>query len=294
MDATIQNIARSQRIEHPGPLRPARSAVVAATAVPLRFTLEPGSTVEEGVARGFAAAGCAGGYVTIAGGWFAPFRYVIPAGSNGPEHAAWYSETLSPDGPVTIEAAGAIVGKRDGRTFIHCHGLWSAEGEDCRMGHMLPFETEPAEPVEVTGIGVRQATFEARPDPETNFTLFEPVSKVREDEADAGDVLLVTVRPNEDISLALEAIAAERGIRRARVHGIGSLVGVAFDDGRIVPSYATELLVTDGRIEPSPDGQARAILDIAIVDMHGGIFEGRLARGDNPVCVTFELLIDAR
>ena len=43
------------------------------------------------------------------------------------------------------------------------------------MGHMLAPDTMVTEPIEVIGIGLKTATFEGLPDPETNFTLFEPV-----------------------------------------------------------------------------------------------------------------------
>jgi hypothetical protein len=39
------------------------------------------------------------------------------------------------------------------------------------------------------------------------------------------------------------------------------------------------------------EGEARATLDIAVVDMDGYMAEGEVLRGDNPVCVTFELVI---
>jgi len=43
-------------------------------------------------------------------------------------------------------------------------------------------------------------------------------------------------------------------------------------------------------MEETPAGP-RARLDIAIVDMDGAIFRGRLVRGENPVCVTAELVL---
>ena len=53
-------------------------------------------------------------------------------------------------------------------------------------------------------------------------------------------------------------------------------------------SYASELLIRDGRIEV---GTSEPRLDVSVVAMDGTIFEGRLVHGDNPVCVTFELVI---
>jgi predicted DNA-binding protein with PD1-like motif len=280
-----------RHIHHPGPAASQRSATVAGSPVPLRFRLDPGLTVDAAVAKGFADAGCAGGIVFFQGGRFEPFRYVMPAASSDPHYAAWYSETFEPAGPVTIPRAAAIVGVRDGKPFLHCHGIWdTAEGP--RMGHMLAPMTAVAEAGEVRGIGFREATFEAVPDLETNFTLFEPkeIYTSAPQRAGAG-ALLAKVRPNQDISLAIEEICSRHGITTANIYGIGSLNGVRFVDGTEVPSYATEVLIREGSVR-TVDAQPRARLVIDVVDMDGGIFSGELVRGDNPVCVTFELVIE--
>jgi len=281
-----------RRIQHSGSPATARIAAIAGSGVPLRFLLQPGRTVAEAVAEGMKAAGCIGGFVTFQGGKCEPFRYVMPAASADPLYAAWYSEAFEPAGPVDVTRACAIVGIRDGKPFLHCHGLWhTADG--LRAGHMLAPESIVAEPIEVTGIGFTDATFEAMPDAETNFTLFEPVRKARDDRAAVQPrMLLAKVRPNEDIDLAIEEICRNQGIAAANVYGIGSLNGVRFADGREVDSYATELLIRRGRVS-NVDGEPRSQLVIDVVDMNGGIHSGELVRGDNPVCVTFELVIEA-
>jgi len=281
-----------RRIDHPGPAAPERIAAVAGSAVPVRFTLEPGLPVDEAVSMGMKAAGCIGGFVEFRGGRCEPFRYVMPAASSDPRYVAWYSETFEPAGLVNVRRACAIVGVRDGKTFLHCHGTWDTlEGR--RMGHMLAPATTVAEPIEVTGIGLSDATFEAMPDWETNFTLFEPVRGAEAvSSATSARVLIAKVRPNEDISLAIEEICSRQGIARANVYGIGSLNGVRFIDGTQVASHATEVLIRDGRVEDA-DGQVRARLAIDVVDMQGAISSGEIVRGDNPVCVTFELVIEA-
>lgn len=281
-----------RHILHPGPVAPERTAVVAGAPVPLRFVLEPGHAVDEAIARGFAAAGCIGGFVALQGGRCEPFKFVMPAASPDTLHAAWYSDIFEPMGPVEIKRACAIVGQRDEKLFIHCHGIWDTP-EGLQMGHMLAPNTIVAGPIEVTGIGMRTATFKALSDPETNFTLFEPVQVAEGGETAGGPrVLLAKVRPNEDISLAIETICSRHGIGRADVHGIGSLNGVRFTDGVRVESHATEVLIHAGRVETAHDGP-RARLQIDVVDLEGRIFSGELVHGDNPVCVTFELMIEA-
>ncbi|MEF2552494.1 DUF296 domain-containing protein [Aurantimonas sp. A2-1-M11] len=278
-----------RRIVHPGPPAAERSSVAAARAVPLDFTVPAGEIVNAGIAQGLGTAGCDGAYVTLSGGRFSPFRYVMPAGSPGPSHAAWYSETFAPEGVVTVEAAGAIVGWREGEPFLHCHGIWSDPEGARAMGHMLPLETRTAEPLRVRGTGLVGASFIARHDAETNFTLFAAETVPgNPGGTDTASALAVTLRPNQDLGTAIAAICAERGIREARILGIGSLNGARFADGASMESYASELLLRDGRLE---GGLAAPLLDISVVAMDGRIFEGRLVHGDNPVCVTFELVI---
>ncbi|WP_262271171.1 PCC domain-containing protein [Microvirga yunnanensis] len=277
-------------IHHPGPVAPARVSAVLGSAVPLRFTLEPGQAVDAAIAKGFAEAGCGGGFVELRGGRCEPFQFVMPAASPDDLHAAWYSQTFAPEGVVEIERAGVIVGWRDGKPFIHCHGIWNSR-DGRQMGHMLGPASIVAEPIAVTGIGSRSATFEALPDQETNFTLFEPATFDGGDAAGDHRALLAKVRPNEDISLAIEAICAQNAIRTAKVHGIGSLNEVRFSDGARVDSHATEVLIRRGRVADL-DGAPRAHLDIDVVDIQGRVFEGEIVRGDNPVCVTFELVIE--
>ncbi|MBP0615110.1 PCC domain-containing protein [Jiella mangrovi] len=278
-------MAALREIRHPGPVAPVRHARAWGEAVALDFTVEPGETMEAGLGRGVIAAGCDAAYVAIAGATLDPFRYVMPAGSPGPSHAAWYSQTYAPEGFVTVREAGAIVGWRDGAPFVHCHGLWQAEGEPIAMGHMLPAESIAAEPVRVKGFGLCGAVFEARQDEETNFRLFAAQSAGRPGNGSAR-ALAVTLRPNQDVALAIESICADQGITAARIHGIGSLNGARFESGPAMESYASELLIRDGRL-----AEGRARLDVAVVAMDGAIFEGVLVRGDNPVCVTFELVI---
>jgi predicted DNA-binding protein with PD1-like motif len=280
-----------RQILHPGPAAPERTVAVAGAPVPLRFVLEPGRAVDAAIAAGLAASGCIGGFVVFRGGRCEPFSYVMPAASADPRYAAWYSATFEPPGPVDLVRACAIVGWRDEKPFIHCHGIWdTAEGR--RMGHMLAPATTVAEPIEVGGIGFKEETFKAVPDPETNFTLFEPV---RIGEGRAGresPAVLAKVRPNIDICRAIEDICAEHGIGAANVYGIGSLNGVRFADGSQVASHATEVLIRQGNVR-SVDGKPRAHLAVDVVDMDGAIASGELVHGGNPVCVTFELVIEA-
>jgi len=103
-----------------------------------------------------------------------------------------------------------------------------------------------------------------------------------------GRAAICTVKPNEDIGQAIEAVCRRNGFDDASIQGIGSLVGVDFDNGSAVWSYATKVLVTGGAVRSEC-----CTLDVALVGMDGAMSAGRLRRGANPVCVTFELLVVA-
>ena len=102
-----------------------------------------------------------------------PLRYVLPALSSDGVHAAWYSDTLAPEGPTRIIRATASVGAREEQPFLHCHGLWQTGTAPVAMGHLLPLESLVAADCRVTGIGSREAWFDSLPDAETAFTLFQ-------------------------------------------------------------------------------------------------------------------------
>ena len=60
----------------------------------------------------------------------------------------------------------------------------------------------------------------------------------------------------------------------------------------MIEPFATELAITSGTIAPGAGGVLEATLDVALIDYTGGIGEGRLIRGDNPVLMTMELVLE--
>ncbi|UEM07947.1 DUF296 domain-containing protein (plasmid) [Skermanella rosea] len=281
-----------RKLAQPGPASPDRLESRAGTARMLDFTLEPGLTINEAVTRPLLQAGIAGGVVEIEGGALGPFTYVLPASSPDRDHAAFYSRFYRIDTPSLLDRASISAGWRDGAPFIHCHGVWTEPDGSRRAGHVIPSETVIAAPVRASAWGLTDATFVAEADPETNFTLFRPMeSAIGTNEVGASGIL-ARVRPNEDVCEAVEALCARHGLTSATVRGIGSLVGAEFTDGRTVRSYASEVLITRGRVEPDERSRPSATLDIAMVDMDGIIHEGRLVRGRNSVCITFEIYLE--
>ena len=280
-------------VQQPGPPAPERIQWVEARGRAFSFTLQAGLPLLEAARRGFAAEGFAGGTLNIRGGTLGPFAYVMPALSKTGEHAAFYSDTFRPEGVTRLTMATMTLGQRDGAPFFHCHALWREAVGRAGGGHILPEETLVAEPFAVEAFGLDGAAFTAEPDPETHFKLFGPVSSAASNAETTSRAFALRLRPNQDFAGALEAFCRERKIVNAKLHGgVGSIIGARFADGRKVEPFATELLVTSGAIAVGGGGALEAELDIALVDYTGGLAEGRLTRGDNPVLMTMELVLE--
>jgi predicted DNA-binding protein with PD1-like motif len=282
-----------RRIVQPGPPAPERIQWVEARGRAFAFVLEAGLPLLEAARRGFAAEGFAGGVMRWTGGALGPFAYVMPALSKTADNAAFYSNTFRPAGITRLKTAAMTSGQRDGAPFFHCHALWTEADGRAGGGHILPEETVVAEPFAVDAFGIDGATFAAEPDPETNFKLFGPVRSAATDAKTTRRAFALRLRPNQDFANVLEAFCRERGITRAKLHGgVGSTIGARFADGGIVEPFATELAVKSGLIVTGAGGALEAELDIALVDYTGGLAEGRLTRGDNPVLMTMELVLE--
>jgi predicted DNA-binding protein with PD1-like motif len=276
-------------IKQPGPPVAERIQWVEVRGRAFSFALQAGLPLLEAARRGFAAEGFSGGTLNMSGGALGPFGYVMPALSKTGENAAFYSDTFRPAGITRLKLATMTLGARDGAPFFHCHGLWREADGRISGGHMLPEETHVAEPFEVEAFGIDGAVFVAEPDPETKFKLFGPVPAKPSGANASRRAFAMRLRPNQDFAGSLEAFCRERGIARARIRGgVGSTIGARFADGKIIEPFATELAITSGAIASD-----EATLDVALIDYTGGIGEGRLIRGDNPVLMTMELVLEA-
>ncbi|KYG99477.1 DUF296 domain-containing protein [Bradyrhizobium sp. DOA1] len=280
-------------IKQPGSPVAERIQWVEARGRAFAFTLQAGLPLLDAARRGFAAEGFAGGVLNFGAGALGPFAYVMPALSKTGENAAFYSDTFRPEGVTRVRLGSMTLGTRDGAPFFHCHGLWTEADGKASGGHMLPDETMVAEPFEVEAFGLDGAMFTAQPDPETNFKLFGPVAAASTGARTTRRAFALRLRPNQDFAGCLEAFCRARGIARAKLHGgVGSTIGARFTHGGITEPFATELAITSGAIEPGPSEALEAVLDVALIDYTGGVAEGRLVRGDNPVLMTMELVLE--
>ena len=280
-------------IVQPGPPALERVQWVEARGRAFTFTLEAGLPLLEAARRGFAREGFASGTLNIRSGALGPFSYVMPALSKTGENAAFYSDIFRPPGITRLQLGAMTLGQRNGAPFFHCHALWTEADGHPGGGHILPEETVVAEPFTVEAFGIKGAVFMAEPDQETNFKLFGPMRCAATSADTTARAFALRLRPNQDFAWALEGFCRERGITRARVRGgVGSIIGARFTDGRVVEPFATEMVVSSGIIAKGASGALEAELEVALVDYLGGLAVGRLTRGDNPVLMTMELVLE--
>lgn len=258
------------------------------------FTLDAGVRLVDAVSQGFSDAGFQSGVLTLSGGTLGPFTYVMPALSKTGENAAFYSDLYNPPGVSRLITGAMTLGEKNGAPFFHCHALWREADGRVTGGHILPEETFVAETFDVTGFGISGAAFVAEYDPETNFTLFGPRPQRSEPVSHSARAFAVRLRPNQDFATALEAFCASQKITDAVIHGgVGSIIGARFVDGSRVEPFVTEMAVKSGRVFRRGSGDLEAELSVALVDHMGGVAYGLLLRGDNPVLMTMELVVEA-
>jgi len=280
-------------IEHPGPVHPDRVQCVPARLRPVGVELPGGVTLLQGLADAVRAQDATSAVFSLRNLTLAPMAFVMPALSASSQHVAYFSQRYEASGAAQVEFGSVTYGLRDGQPSLHCHATWIEADGHRRSGHVLAAESRVERPARIDAWMLDGAAFEVQPDAETNFSLLQ----VTPTAARHGglDALVVRLRPNEDLCLALEAVCAERKIRRGRIRGgVGSLIGTVFEDGRIVEPFVTEVFIRRGAIEPGTDGSLRAEVDVGLVAHTGEIAEGRLARGQNPVLITFELVIEVQ
>jgi predicted DNA-binding protein with PD1-like motif len=283
-----------RRQQQPGPATAERLTVVAGKLRHFSVTLEAGIPVNQAIGRAMMAQGCRSGVLELQGCVFQPLRFVMPAPSPDAEHAAFYSEVHEAAGPARCEQLRVTYGEKDGEPFTHLHGSWTGADGRRQAGHILPLEAMLAEPAPAFAWVIEEAGFTIRSDPETNFSLFTPEPWQAASSMPTG--VLVKIQPNEDACTALEEVCRRVGWISAQVRGgVGSLVGVRFANGTSMERMPTEVLVRKGHVQADPaTGAPVARLDLLAVDDAGSIGSGLILRGDNPVLMTFELLLTPR
>jgi predicted DNA-binding protein with PD1-like motif len=268
----------------PGPVHPRRIDWFRDDPHALRFPLHAGATLNEALTGPLVEAGFQSGTIVFGDTAVNPFRYVMPGPPDGAAHVAYFSAPRAPEGTSRIERANATFGWAEGKPLVHCHAAWTEPDGSRRGGHILPHETIIAEAAEARAWGYMNIRMAAQADEETNFTLFQPSGASVQGAAG----LIARVKPNQDILTAVETVCHDNSITEATVRGsLGSLIGARFGDGGRVDGDATEVLVRQGWVR-----NGRAALELLVVDMNGHVHEGWLEQGENPVCITFDLVLE--
>jgi predicted DNA-binding protein with PD1-like motif len=285
----------TRTVRQPGKPDPVRIASLEGAAIYKSFTLQAGRNLHQAICIPLAEAGIAGGTVRFENLRVAPHHFLMPALPVDDQHAAFYSAPHAIEEGATIEYACATYGRKDDLPFVHCHAVWRGRDGEAQGGHLLPERIVVAASGQAEAWGLHDATMATRYDPETNFTLFHPTRLT--DAAPARDgkrVVLARIRPEEDLTMAIEEVCRSHGIASAVIRGsVGSLIGADFEDGRVLQDRATEILVRSGEVRDGPQG-LRARLEIALINPQGKVCEGVLGRGRNPVLICFELVIEER
>jgi predicted DNA-binding protein with PD1-like motif len=282
----------TKHVQHPGPPSPIRLESHLGAAKSLTFALEPGLSLRDAIARPLQRAGLTAAGVTLRNVGFHPLRYVIPAFAPNADHAAYYSDTFSPPEPIEIDLANLTYGRRADGPFLHCHALWRDPAGALRGGHLLPFEAIVATPGQAEAFGTADVEMLSDHDPETNFSLFRPIPLNPPQPGE--QCLLARIRPNEDLTESIELLCRRHGIAHATIRtGVGSTIGLTFDDGRVIRERPTEHLILAGHVAPR-QGNPTAHLTLAVIDVHGRVHQGAPARGENPVLICFELVIQPK
>lgn len=290
---SAQPAAETRHLRHPGPALEPRVEIVAGHGEVFTVTLPAGLTLHDALVQALAPRNVESASISFGGARFDPLVYYLPAVVEGPYLRFWYSDGQKPEGGGELELAHASFGRRDGAAFVHCHGVWLEGDGQWHGGHVVPTESVLAQPVEARVVVLPGAAILSEPDQETEYQLFHPV-RIAEEVPRAGGprIVFARVKPNIDISEAIELVCRQENIRTATVRGLGSLIGARFVDGTSREDQGSEILVTRGRVSPDSEGRPRAEIDVMFSGFSGIAYRGRLVRGENPVCITFELLIE--
>lgn len=278
-------------IEQPGPVHAERIQCAYTKVHAVDVQLQQGVTLLDGLADAVRLHGVSSAVFSLQGGSFAPLAYYMPAISDTAAHVAYFSERFVAAGEARMDSGSITFGLRDGQPSLHCHAIWTDASGQQKSGHLIPPDSRVATPLRLQGWMLEGAGFDVAADAETNFRLMQVAAG--DAQPKGSNALVVRLRPNQDFCTAVEQVCTEHNITRASIRGgVGSLIGATFDDGRTVEAFVTEVFVRRGEIAPDSDGAPRASIDVGLVGHTGEIAEGRLKRGENPVLITFELVIE--
>ncbi|MFK7858282.1 MAG: hypothetical protein AB8B64_05670 [Granulosicoccus sp.] len=266
-------------IRHPGPETVVRKVCAYGDVYRHSVRLSAGRNLMDSVAQLMNGKNCDCALIVLDEVDVGPFDYVIPSYANDEVHAAWYSETYVCQA-AQLRNATAIVGRRDGAWWMHCHALWDTE-HTTGMGHLLPDKVTLVRDATVTLYAFTGGGFDVALDVETAFPIFHVHGQRKH-----GTAFIARINPHEDIHTALVDLINEAGFAKACVFGIGSLIGAQFETGEPMKCPISEVLIS-----PGAQWNGSLTLPVHCVDTVNTLFHGTIVRGAAPVLVTFELMV---
>ncbi|MGB7433734.1 MAG: DUF296 domain-containing protein [Ahrensia sp.] len=276
-------MAARHHMVHPGPVHPrrvewARSRLIEVSAT----TGTAGASLEQAIASAVAATGATSGNGTLRSLKLSKTRFT----TGGPARdgkAANY--TFIRDWQAHALSVGTFTFGLDqeGQPFVHCHAVIDDPESDAPIaGHLFPKDCVVAAPFDVSLVGLPDITLIQRPDPETLHSVFD----IGDSRSAQGNSLFIRVRPNEDVTRAVERACAEAGIIDATiVASVGSLNAPQLDTGSH-ESVGMEVIAFNGQVRAGV-----ATLQAQLCNEDGTLFDGQLIADGASVCVTTELIV---
>lgn len=280
---------------HPGKVDPLRIAAVRCSASALQITVPHEQPLDEIVRRVLREQGWSSAVGQLESGVLRSFSFSHPI--PGPDETSRVA--LSPASLVehaAIVHGGLTVGSRKGEPLVHTHAVFVNAAGERRGGHLHYDSVVMGAGTIVHLWGTSDTNIVSSFDQEIGVPIFQFGDNrrmVAETLNGSGNAVFARIRPNVDLSYALEAVLKHAGFEgKLLVPGqIGSLVGTTFSDPnglRRIAGPVVEVLKLTPLIRR--DGKEWHVdLEAEIVDSQGRLHSGVLARGLNPVCMTFEL-----
>jgi len=110
-------------------------------------------------------------------------------------------------------------------------------------------------------------------------------------------ILYARIRPNEDLVHSLEKLCLRAGIENAMLRGsLGSLTDAKLvtpnGETKLLRGPAVEVVSLSGEVRTVESRTPVAELRGVVCGPTGEMAGGRFVRGENPVCVTFEIALE--
>lgn len=264
--------------------------------------LRPGQPLVDQLFDALSTLGALNGIAELSGGMLSTISYCVPA-DGAESRSVSYSATRTTHQAELVLGA-ATLGRRDGRPFVHSHCVWFNPEGLLQGGHLWPETQVGDRPPAVVVHALHDVDLVSADDPETLMPVFTPhlakdrmMTPHRPDDPPRSRSLIARICPNEDITTAVKTLCASAGISQAAIRGgIGSLIGATFAGGadraaRRVEGPGTEVATLVGHLTTDAAGTTDLTITCTLVDKFGQVHAGTLVPGENPVAVTYELLI---